>query len=70
MNIKQEAFSIYNIYNVKDGIKYLNFVIKIINFKIILFLLFVILLLVIGYKLLKNIKEDKRKFIKIIIKLY
>lgn len=59
LQIKSQAFSIYDLGNANEGFKYLNFLFKEINLKLVIFILFLIFIIIINYVLLKKIHKPK-----------
>lgn len=59
LQIKSQAFSIYDLGNANECFKYLNFLFKEINIKLVIFILFLIFIIIINYVLLKRIKKPK-----------
>lgn len=69
LRIKGEAFSIYELNNATEGAKYLNFLLKELNFKFIFLIIIIILCIIISLILIDKIKKEckpRYKLIKII----
>lgn len=69
LKIKGEAFSIYELNNASEGAKYLNFMLKELNLKLIFYILFIATCIIISFILLKRIRKNgkpKFRYLKII----
>lgn len=66
INIKSEAFSMYNLQVVSEGVEFINFVLKEINFFFVCVLLISIIVFRSIYKMLDNIKFDIKIWKKIV----
>lgn len=59
LNIKQEAFTVYDIYNLDEGFKYTNFISETISMEFVLFFLLLLILLIFSFKLLIKVKREQ-----------
>lgn len=63
LNIKKEAFSVYDLFNASEGFEYLNFLIGEINVFLILFTIVFIGLVILGYIVLGRLKSGQKAVI-------
>ena len=62
LTIKSEAFSIYDINNVSEGMEFLNCIVEKITPLLIIFSIYCILLMIVNYKFLLNVRKENSKF--------
>lgn len=61
LQIKSQAFSVYDLSNVDEGLRYISFIFKEINIVLILFLILLIIITIINFKLLNKIVKPRIK---------